>query len=70
LLVNVFGGTSLSVAYAMIIGNIIGTFVGPFSPALWLGLGLAGFEMGRHIRYSFMIMWGFSIVLLVVAITF
>jgi citrate-Mg2+:H+ or citrate-Ca2+:H+ symporter, CitMHS family len=68
LLVNVFGGTSLSVAYAMIIGNIIGTFVSPFSPALWLGLGLAGLEMGRHIRYSFMIMWGFSIVLLVVAI--
>jgi citrate-Mg2+:H+ or citrate-Ca2+:H+ symporter, CitMHS family len=69
LLVNVFGGTSLSVAYAMIIGNIIGTFVSPFSPALWLSLGLAGLEMGRHIRYSFMIMWGFSIVLLVVAIT-
>lgn len=66
--VTSFGVSSLSVAYAMIIGNIIGTFVSPFSPALWLGLGLAGLEMGRHIRYSFMIMWGFSIVLLIVAI--
>lgn len=63
-----FGVSSLSAAYAMIIGNIIGTFVSPLSPALWLALGLAGLEMGRHIRYSFMIMWGFSIVLLVIAI--
>lgn len=66
--VTSFGVSSLSVAYSMMIGNIIGTFVSPFSPALWLGLGLAGLEMGRHIRYSFMIMWGFSIVLLLVAI--
>ena len=63
-----FGVSSLSVAYAMIIGNIIGTFVSPLSPALWLALGLAGLEMGRHIRYSFMMMWGFSVVLLIIAI--
>ncbi|MTD29482.1 citrate:proton symporter [Planomicrobium sp. YIM 101495] len=62
------GVASLSTAYAMIIGNIIGTFVSPFSPALWLALGLAGLEMGRHIRYSLLIMWGFSIVLLVISI--
>lgn len=65
--VTTFGGTSLSVAYALIIGNIIGTFVSPFSPALWLALGLAGLEMGKHIRYSFMFMWAFSIVLLIIA---
>lgn len=63
-----FGVSSLSAAYAMIIGNIIGTFVSPFSPALWLALGLAGLEMGRHIRYSLPIMWGFSIVLLAISI--
>lgn len=63
-----FGVSSLSAAYAMIIGNIIGTFVSPFSPALWLALGLAGLEMGRHIRYSLLIMWGFSVVLLAVAV--
>lgn len=66
--VATFGIPSLSVAYAMIIGNIIGTFVSPFSPALWLALGLAGLEMGKHIRYSFLFMWGFSIVLLIIAI--
>ncbi len=66
--VTQFGVSSLSAAYAMIIGNIIGTFVSPFSPALWLALGLAGLEMGRHIRYSLLIMWGFSIVLLGISI--
>lgn len=66
--VSTFGIPSLSVAYAMIIGNIIGTFVSPFSPALWLALGLAGLEMGRHIRYSFLFMWGFSVLLLIIAI--
>ncbi|WP_142829187.1 CitMHS family transporter [Planococcus soli] len=66
--VTEFGVSSVSAAYAMIIGNIIGTFVSPFSPALWLALGLAGLEMGRHIRYSLLIMWGFSIVLLAISI--
>jgi CitMHS family citrate-Mg2+:H+ or citrate-Ca2+:H+ symporter len=51
----------------MVIGNIIGTFISPFSPALWLALGLAGLEMGRHIRYSFFWVWGFSIILIVAA---
>jgi len=63
-----FGIPSLSTAYAMIIGNIIGTFVSPLSPALWLALGLAGLEMGKHIRYSFMMMWGLSILLLIIAV--
>ncbi len=67
-IVTGFGVSSLSAAYAMIIGNIIGTFVSPLSPALWLALGLAGLEMGSHIRYSFMMMWGFSIVLLAIAV--
>ncbi|WZY00592.1 citrate:proton symporter [Bacillus sp. FSL W7-1360] len=58
----------VSSAYAMIIGNIIGTFISPFSPALWLALGLAGAEMGKHIRYSFFWVWGFSLVLLGVAL--
>ena len=66
--VSSFGIPSLSTAYAMIIGNIIGTFVSPLSPALWLAFGLAGLEMGRHIRYSFMMMWGLSILLLIIAV--
>lgn len=50
--------------YALTIGNIVGTFISPFSPALWLALGLAGADMGRHIRYSLGWMWGFSLLLL------
>ena len=53
--------------YALTIGNIIGTFISPFSPALWLALGLAGQDMGKHIRYSLPVMWPFSLVLFVVA---
>src|SRR5699024_5136126 len=60
-----FGISSLATTYAMIVGNIVGTFVSPFSPALWLALGLAGLEMGKHIRYSFFWLWGISIILLI-----
>src|SRR5690625_6145580 len=58
-----FGVGSLSTAYAMIIGNIVGTFVSPFSPALWLALGLAGLELGRHTLYSLFWLWGLSFIL-------
>ncbi|MGM9949471.1 MAG: CitMHS family transporter [Lysinibacillus sp.] len=58
---------SLSTAYAMIIGNIVGTFVSPLAPAVWLALGLSGLEMGKHLKYSFFWMWGLSIVLLFMA---
>lgn len=62
-----FGIPSHATTYAMIIGNIVGTFVSPFSPALWLALGLAGLEMGKHIKYSFFWLWGVSMALLIVA---
>src|SRR5690625_1516653 len=63
-----FGVGSLSTAYAMIIGNIVGTFVSPFSPALWLALGLAGLELGRDIRYSLVRPWRRRMILLVIAV--
>ncbi|MFD1066614.1 CitMHS family transporter [Oceanobacillus locisalsi] len=62
------GISSLSTAHSMMIGNIIGTFVSPFSPALWLGVGLASANMGKHIKYSFFWLWGFSVVLLLFAV--
>ncbi|MEY0230648.1 CitMHS family transporter [Providencia manganoxydans] len=49
-----------AVVYAMAIGNNAGTFVSPFSPAAWLAMGLAGIDMGRHLRYSFGWIWLFS----------
>lgn len=63
-----YGVPSLSTAYAMIIGNIVGTFVSPLAPAVWLALGLSGLEMGKHLRYSLFWMWGLSLVLLFIAV--
>lgn len=65
-----FGVPTASTAYAMMVGNVIGTFVSPFAPAMWLALGLAEANVGRHIRYSFLIMWGFSIALVLIAVLF
>lgn len=67
---DTFGISSLATAYSMIVGNIVGTFVSPFSPALWLALGLANLEMGKHIKYSFFWLWGVSIVLLIITFFF
>lgn len=54
------GVSSASVVHAMAIGNNAGTFVSPFSPAAWLAMGLAGADMGKHLRYSFGWIWLFS----------
>lgn len=63
-----FGISGLGAASALIIGNIIGTFVSPFSPALWLAIGLARAEMGKHLKLSFPIAWGVSAVLVLIAL--
>lgn len=63
-----FGTDPLSTTYAMIIGNIAGTFVGPLAPAVWLALGLSGLEIGKHIKYSLPWLMGLSIVLLIIAV--
>lgn len=64
---NVMASVGISaqeVVYAMAIGNNAGTFVSPFSPAVWLAVGIAGVDMGRHIRYSFLWIWLFSFITL------
>lgn len=66
-IVSPLGVENLEIAYSLMIGNIIGTFVSPFSPALWLAVGLAGIEMGRYIKYAFFWIWGFSIIVMLVA---
>lgn len=62
------GVASTSAGYAMLIGSIVGTFVTPLSPALWMGLGLADLSMGKHIRHSFFWIWGLSLLTLFSAI--
>ena len=66
-IVTSYGVDSIQAAYAMMIGNIIGTFISPFSPALWLAVGLAGIEMGRYIKYAFFWVWGFSLIAMLAA---
>ncbi|NHD15694.1 MULTISPECIES: citrate:proton symporter [unclassified Actinopolyspora] len=59
---------SVTVVYTVLIGNVIGTYISPFNASLWLGIGLAGVDMGKHIRYSFLPMWAFSLVMLLAAV--
>lgn len=63
-----FGVSGSGAAAALIIGNIIGTFVSPFSPALWLAIGLAEANIGKHIRFSFGICWAFAIIMVLIAL--
>ncbi|MEH0058676.1 CitMHS family transporter [Auritidibacter ignavus] len=62
-----YGVSSIETAHAMMVGNVIGTFVSPFSPAVWLMLGLANANFGQHLKYSFFIVWGFSVLMLLAA---
>lgn len=63
-----FGVDTTSTLYAMLIGNVTGTFMSPFSAGTWLAVGLVGGQIGKHIRYSFLPLWFMSILLILVAI--
>ena len=62
------GVSGMGAASALIIGNVVGTFVSPFSPALWLALGLAEGQMGKYLKLAFPIAWIFSAILVAVAL--
>lgn len=61
-----FGVSGMGAAAALIVGNVIGTFVSPFSPALWLALGLAEGQMGHYLKRALPLVWAFSIVLVAI----
>ena len=65
-----FGVSGMGAASALIIGNVIGTFVSPFSPALWLALGLARADMGKYLKIAFPLAWAFSVAIVLVAFAF
>ena len=65
--VAVYDISGLGAASALILGNVIGTFVSPFSPALWLALGLANAQMGRYLKLAFPIAWVFSVIIVGIA---
>ncbi|WP_150460383.1 CitMHS family transporter [Nesterenkonia ebinurensis] len=62
------GISTTTAVYSAGIGNIVGALISPFAPALWLGLGLARLEIGKFIRYAFLWMWGYSLLLFLAAI--
>lgn len=66
-IVEGYGVGGVEAGYAIMIGSIVGTFVSPFSPALWLGLGLAGLNMGKHIKYSLIWLWGLSLIIMLLS---
>lgn len=55
-----YGVPSESTAYMMLIGSTFSQ--GFLSPALWLGVGLAGVQIGRFMKYAFLWFWAFAIV--------
>ena len=65
-----FGVTPETTSYLMLVSNVAGTFISPFSPALWLAIGLAGIDIGKYIKYSFMWIWMMSIFLLICTMIF
>ncbi|MCL7987252.1 citrate:proton symporter [Sphingobacterium sp. lm-10] len=59
-----YGVDPLTAMHVMMVGNIVGTFISPLSPALWLALGLTGLDLGKYLKYAFFYTWAFSIILI------
>lgn len=65
-IVSEYGVDSSRAIQFMMVGNIVGTFICPFAPAVWLAVGLANVELGKYIKYAFLWVWAFGIVLLLI----
>ena len=62
-------GVSLEqVGYAMLIGENAALAASPCVPATFLAIGLAGVELKVHIKFSFLWLWGISLLMLVFAV--
>ena len=65
-----FGVEALPIAVAMVVCRNCATFISPMVPATLLGTGLAEVDIKDHIKASFMYVWVFSILCMVVAVIF
>ena len=63
-----FGVAALPIAVAMVVCRNCATFISPMVPATLLGVGLADVDIKDHIKASFMYVWVFSILCMLVAI--
>jgi CitMHS family citrate-Mg2+:H+ or citrate-Ca2+:H+ symporter len=65
-----FGVSALPIAVAMVVCRNCATFISPMVPATLLGTGLAEVDIKDHIKASFLYVWGFSIICMIVAVIF
>ncbi len=61
-----FGVAAQPIAIAMVICRNCATFISPMVPATLLGIGLAEIDIKDHIKASFMYVWAFSILCMIV----
>ncbi len=65
-----FGVDALPIAIAMVVCRNCATFISPMVPATLLGSGLAEVDIKDHIKASFLYVWGFSILCMIVGVIF
>lgn len=65
-----FGIGATPIAVAMVVCRNCATFISPMVPATLLGVGLADVDIKDHIKSSFLWVWGFSFICMIVAILF
>ena len=67
---NSFGINPLHTAVAMVVCRNCATFISPMVPATLLGTGLAEVDIKDHIKASFLYVWVFSILCMIVGVIF
>ncbi len=65
-----FGVDALPIAVAMVVCRNCATFISPMVPATLLGTGLAEVDIKDHIKASFLYVWIFSILCMIVGVIF
>lgn len=63
-----FGIPATPIAVAMVVCRNCATFISPMVPATLLGVGLAEVDIKDHIKNSFLWVWGFSFICMIVGI--
>lgn len=58
------------IAVAMVVCRNCATFISPMVPATLLGVGLADVDIKDHIKNSFLWVWGFRFICMIVAVLF
>ncbi|MBQ7594639.1 MAG: TRAP transporter large permease subunit [Synergistaceae bacterium] len=56
-----FGVNPMDVACVLLVAENVGVMISPLSPAMYLGLGLLEIDVGEHIKYSLVWIWGVSL---------